>query len=187
MNESMHKLSAVAESNGAAIRSMVQIALDTSEAMFELNMSLARELSAAGRESLAGGMRSPAIANAQTGSHQFGLGADYVRNLNDILGRAQANIARVHLEQMNDLAHSLSALATSVSGNGVVGGAEMLDQLRGAMAQVSEAYEQLFQTARNIVAGTTVVAEPPAAAPQPQPEPQSEPGVKPPRRRTRGA
>lgn len=178
MNESMQKLSAVAESSGAALKSMVEIALDTSEAMFELNMSLARQLSAGSREPFVGGMLPPGSTGAHAGPHQLGLGTDYVRNLNDILSRAQAEIARVHLDQMNDLGHSLSALAGSLSTNGPANSVEMLDQFRLAMVQVSDAYEQLFQSARNVVSGATVANEAPL---------RPERGAAVPRRSSRGA
>ncbi|HRD35257.1 MAG TPA: hypothetical protein PLR02_13495 [Rhodocyclaceae bacterium] len=153
MTDSLQKLSAVAESNGAALKSMVEIALETSEAMFELNLSLARELSATGRESLVGSLLGPDAGEARARPHQFELGADYVRNLNEIFSRAQSGIAQVHLDQMNELSRSLNTLARDFTSGGPVGSAETLDQFRLAMVQVSEAYEHLFQSARNVMAG----------------------------------
>lgn len=155
MNDSLQKLSAVAESNGAALKSMVEIALDTSEAMFELNLSLARALAATGRESLAAGLSDPGTIEARANTQAIDLGTDYVRNLNDIFNRAQSEIARVHLEQMNDLSQSMRTLVDDLATEGPAGGADVLEQVQHAMAQVTEAYANLFQSARDLVASTT--------------------------------
>lgn len=166
MSDSLQKLSAVAELNGAALKSMVEIALDTSEAMFELNLSVARALSETGRESLVAGLRDPSEAGAHTHTHAIDLGSEYVRNLNDILSRAQAQITRVQVEQMNDLSRSLKALVEGLASDRPAGGAEMLEQVQVAMTQVSEAYAQLFQAARHVVANSTVAGDK-ALAPAP--------------------
>lgn len=166
MSDSLQKLSAVAELNGAALKSMVEIALDTSEAMFELNLSVARALSATGRESLVAGLRDPAETGSHAHSQAIDLGAEYVRNLNDILSRAQSQITRVQVEQMNDLSRSLRALVEGMASDRPAGGADMLEQVQVAMTQVSEAYAQLFQAARDVVA-TSTVADDKALAPAP--------------------
>lgn len=159
MSDSLQKLSAVAELNGAALKSMVEIALDTSEAMFELNLSVARALSATGRESLVAGLRDPAETGSHAHSQAIDLGTEYVRNLNDILSRAQSQITRVQVEQMNDLSRSLRALVEGLASDRPAGGADMLEQVQVAMTQVSEAYAQLFQAAREVVANSAVTAD----------------------------
>ncbi|MBL8445075.1 MAG: hypothetical protein JNK52_13590 [Zoogloeaceae bacterium] len=154
MSDPLQKLSAVAEVNGAALKSMVEIVLDTSEAMFELNLSVARALSTTGRESLVAGLREPGESGSHAHSQAIDLGAEYARNLNDILSRAQSQITRVQVEQMNDLSRSLRALVEGLASDRPAGGADMLEQVQVAMTQVSEAYAQLFQVARDIVANS---------------------------------
>lgn len=140
------KFSEVATANGDAFKAIVEIALNTSEQLFALNLNTVRSSTASITVPKSGNFFEQLTAQYGSPSHSMELASDYLRNVSGILIKSQSEIGQINVERANELAQSVSSLLDTVAKSGPNGTAEMVEQIKSALSSATEAYENMIKT-----------------------------------------
>lgn len=144
------KLSEVATTNGNAIKTILDVTLNTSEQLIALNLNLARSCSASAVPPVEGDLRDQMTAQLNSPARALEIFTDYLRNASGICVRAQSEIARIDAERVNKLTQSVNALLEGAAKSSPKGSVEVIDQIKSAMTNACETYENMIRTASEI-------------------------------------
>lgn len=144
------QLSEVANTNGDAIKTILDVTLNTSEQLIALNLNLARSCNANAVAPVEGDLRDQMTAQFKSPARVLELFTDYLRNVSGICVRAQSEIARIDAERVSDVTKSVKSLLDGVAKSSPKGSVEVIDQIKSALTNASEAYENMVRTASEI-------------------------------------
>lgn len=145
------KLSEVANTNGDAIKTILDVTLNTSEQLMALNLNLARSCNANAVTPVDGDFRDQVNAQLKSPARALELFTDYMRNVGGICVRAQSEIARIDAERVSDVTKSVKSLLDGFAKSSPKGSVEVIDQIKSALTHASEAYENMIRTTSDIV------------------------------------
>ncbi|KAA3651488.1 MAG: phasin family protein, partial [Proteobacteria bacterium] len=161
----MEKMTEVANGNGQAMQSILDLSL---EAMRELG-SLNGEFIQALAEETQGAASDTALeAQLRRQAQQVEKGSNYFREVNTVLMKTQADIGKLQIRRMNDLFDSFQRQLGEMVPPTRGASDDMIDALKDGFARASAAYEQAFSLSRDLLDNSmkSMLATPrPAARP----------------------
>jgi hypothetical protein len=140
------KISAAVVANGNTFSAIVEVALNTSEQLFALNMNAMRSYKASATVPADGNFLEQMRPQAALPARSLELARDYLHNLSGICIRSQTEFAQINVDRVNELAQSAGALLDTVAKSGPAGSADVIEQVKVAMSRATEAYETMIKT-----------------------------------------
>ena len=151
---SVQNLTDAANANIGTFQSFAEIVLNASERLTTLNIDAARSLFAlasANSAPLFGeGIRDQIAGRMSMQSQGMEKAAEYVRNVNDVLLRSQADVTQLGAKRMNEMTESLHAMLDSLAKTGPAGSADIVAAMKTALTTANTTFENMIRTAREV-------------------------------------
>ena len=159
---SVQNLTDAANANIMTFQSFAEIVLNASERLTTLNIDAARSVFAfasANSAPLFGeGLRDPFSSRAGFQGQGLEKAAEYVRNVNDVLVKSQADVAQLSAKRMSEVTESLHAMLDGMAKSGPAGTAEIVAAMKSALNTTNATFENLIQTARDVTESNLAAA-----------------------------
>lgn len=153
------KISEAVTANGDAFNAILQIALNTSEQMFALNMNAFRSYEAGIVVPKTDNLFEQLTARSGSPARSLELASDYLRNLSGICIKSQVEIGRITVERTNELAGSICSLLDTMAKSGPTGSLEALEQIKSTLNGATEAYERMINASAEIAERSLAAAD----------------------------
>lgn len=152
------KISEVANANGEALKSMVNVALNASEQLLALNLNVLRSYTANIAKPTSGNTAEQMTAQFKSPAKTLELTSDYLRNVSGICLKTQSEFAQLNVERISELNQSVSAMLDDMAKSGPKGTAEVVEQVKSALGSMTEAYENMIRTTSEIAESNLAAA-----------------------------
>jgi len=151
---SVQNLTDAANANIVTLQSFAEIVLNASERLTTLNIDAARSLFAFASTSsaplLGEGLRDQIANRVSMQGQGLEKAAEYVRSVNDVCLKSQADVTQMSAKRMSEMTDSLHALLDSLAKSGPAGSADIVAAMKTALNTANTTFENLIRTAREV-------------------------------------
>lgn len=134
--------------------SLADIAFNTSEQLLALNLDAARslcELASANAQPIVGeDLREQLTSRLSANSQGVEQVTAYLRNLNELCLKMQAEMAEVNAQRVTELSNSLVSAFEVLAKTAPAGGADFVAAMKSALNNANVAYENLIKVGREV-------------------------------------
>ena len=151
---STQKFTDVASANIQTFQSYANVVMNAAQRLTALNMETARSMFALASTNsvplLSEGLREQLLNRAAAQNQSMEQAAEYLRSLNEVLLKTQAELGQVSAQRMGESTATLHAMLDTMAKSGPAGTPELVSAFKSALNTASAALEGFLTTTREM-------------------------------------
>lgn len=151
---SVQNLTDAANANIQTFQSLADIVLNATQRLTTINMEAARSAfalaSANSAPLFSDGLREQITGRVTAQGQGIEQAADYLRNVNDVFLKTQADVAQLSAKRLGESTEMLHALLDNVAKVGPAGTPDMVSALKSALNTANATFENMISTTREL-------------------------------------
>jgi len=159
---SVQSLTDAANANIMTFQSFADIVLNASERLTTLNIDAARSVfafaSANAGPLIGEGLRDQIASRVGAQGQGLEKAAEYVRKVNEVLVKTQADVTQLSAKRMSEATDSLHSMLDTMAKSGPAGTADIVAAMKSALNTTSATFENMIQTTREVTESNLAAA-----------------------------